>query len=167
MTLTELGAIGELIGGIAVIISLVYVGLQIRQSTHASRAATSQAFAKQYSDLNQMIADPDLGEIFTRGLDGIGGLSLGERACFMSVLSSITRSLESFYFQLAKGDLDPRLFEGWFVQYLDLHANTGVREFWDMRKHQYSSEFIEYLDGRSRDDVARPLYDPSPQGQSS
>ena len=60
ITLAELGAIGELLGGLAVIISLVYVGLQIRQSADASRAATSQAFAKQYSDLNKLIANPEL-----------------------------------------------------------------------------------------------------------
>ena len=38
MNITELGAIGELVGGVAVIASLVYVGLQVRQSTQVGRA---------------------------------------------------------------------------------------------------------------------------------
>ena len=158
MTLSELGAIGELVGGLAVIISLVYVGLQIRQSADASRAATAQAFAKQYSDLNQMIADPQLSDIFTRGLGGTATLSIAERASFASILSSITRTLESFYFQKTKGDLDPRLFEGWIVQYLDLHANAGVQEYWLMRKHQFSNEFTEFIEQRSGTDQVKPLY---------
>ena len=159
MTLADLGALGELIGGFAVIVSLIYVGLQIRQSADASRAATAQAFAKQYSDLNQMIADPVLSEIFVRGLDGTHSLSIAERASFMSILSSITRTLESFYFQENKGDLDPRLFDGWITQYLDLHANRGVQEYWRLRQHQFSKDFVDYLRRRSQGVTAKPLYD--------
>ena len=161
MTLSEYGALGELIGGLAVIISLVYVGLQIRQSAKAGHVATAQAFAKQYSDLNQMIVDPKLGEIFVRGLRGINGLDSGEQASFAAILSSISRTLESFFFQKDKGALDPRLFEGWLLQYLDLHANPGVAEFWSMRKHQYSPEFVAYIGERSIGRVALPLYSSS------
>ena len=44
MTIQDWGAVGEIIGGIAIIISLIYVGLQIRQNTKATKVATSQAF---------------------------------------------------------------------------------------------------------------------------
>ena len=45
MNIMELGAIGELVGGVAVIASLAYVGLQIRQNTSAVRANSAQGFA--------------------------------------------------------------------------------------------------------------------------
>ena len=35
MTIIEWGAIGELLGGIAIIVSLIYVGIQIKHSTNA------------------------------------------------------------------------------------------------------------------------------------
>jgi hypothetical protein len=35
MTLQDWGALGELVGGVAIIVSLIYVGLQIRQGTQA------------------------------------------------------------------------------------------------------------------------------------
>ena len=88
----------------------------------------------------------------------MGGLELEEQASFMSVLSSVSRTLESFFFQMDHGDLDPRLFEGWLLQYLDLHAYPGVAEFWGMRKHQYSEEFVKYLDNRLANRAAKPLY---------
>jgi len=158
MTWEELGAIGDLVGGIAVIISLVYVGLQIRQSANASRAATSQAFAKQYSDVNQMIADPAIARIFAKGLDGMAALTVDEQASFAAILSSISRTLESFYFQRRAGDLDPVLFDGWFTQYLDLHANAGVGEFWSLRKHQFSPDFVDDLAREMSSRAAKPLY---------
>ena len=38
MEIMELGAIGELVGGVAAIASLIYVGIQVRQSAQATRA---------------------------------------------------------------------------------------------------------------------------------
>ena len=136
MTLQDLGALGELVGGLAIIVSLVYVGLQIRQSTAASRSATAQAFTQQYTEVNQMLIDLDARRVMSRGLDGIGKLSVEEKIALMSVMSSISRTLESFYLQVEGGALDRRLFEGWLVQYLDLLANEGAQEFWNPRQHQ-------------------------------
>jgi len=45
MNIMELGAIGELVGGVAVIASLIYVGIQVRQNTSAIRADSAQGFA--------------------------------------------------------------------------------------------------------------------------
>ena len=42
MNIMELGAIGELVGGLAVIASLVYVGVQVRQNTRAQNIAALQ-----------------------------------------------------------------------------------------------------------------------------
>ncbi len=39
MTLLEWGALGELIGGIAIIGSLIYVGVQVNDSASATRSA--------------------------------------------------------------------------------------------------------------------------------
>jgi len=40
MTIQEMGAAGELIGGIAVIFTLIYLALQIRQNTKSAQALT-------------------------------------------------------------------------------------------------------------------------------
>ena len=37
MTLQDWGAIGEVIGGVAIIFSLIYVGIQVKQSTKATQ----------------------------------------------------------------------------------------------------------------------------------
>ncbi len=43
MSLQDLGAIGELLGGVAIIVSLLYVGLQIKHGNREARATTLQA----------------------------------------------------------------------------------------------------------------------------
>jgi hypothetical protein len=159
MTLQDLGALGELVGGLAIIISLIYVGIQIRQSTAASRSSSAQAFSKQYSDLNQMLVDPDIRRIFALGQSGIDELELHERVGFMAVLSSISRTLESFYFEQREGGLKKELYEGWLIQFLDLLLTKGGSEFWELRRHQYTNDFVVFLEQRISTHTARQLYE--------
>ena len=43
MSLQDWGAIGERVGGVAIIVSLLYVGLQIKHGNRETRANTLQA----------------------------------------------------------------------------------------------------------------------------
>ena len=43
MNILELGAIGELVGGVAVMVTLIYLAVQVRQNTKIVRASSMQA----------------------------------------------------------------------------------------------------------------------------
>lgn len=45
-----LGSIGEFVGGIAVVVSLIYVGLQVRQSSNSVRFHLRQHGVRQWWD---------------------------------------------------------------------------------------------------------------------
>jgi len=151
MTLQDWGALGELIGGVAIIVSLIYVGLQIRQSAHATRAATSQAFTDQYVNVVLPLFDPGLSGIYYRGLRGLHNLQEGEKITYIAWIAAILRLFESFYFQERDGFFDPRLFDGWRMTFSDLFAYEGPREALEIRKHHYNAQFIEFL----QDQLAR------------
>ena len=85
MTLLELGALGELIGGIAIIVSLIYVGRQLKQSNSMARSAVRQEISSELNFWATSIAcSPSLGETLTKvhfedlvaknatGLEGVG-----------------------------------------------------------------------------------------------
>ncbi len=146
MTLMEWGAMGELVGGIAIIGSLIYVGLQVKQGTQASRAATSQAFSFQYSELLSRLTEADFRDVFWRGIRGLENLKGSEAASFMSFIASLLRTLESFYYQKKDGPFVGAIFDSWMIQYIDAFGNQGVREYWALRKHQFSAEFVSYFD---------------------
>ncbi|MGH0030777.1 MAG: hypothetical protein ACQGVC_13360 [Myxococcota bacterium] len=48
MTLTELGALGEFVGAIAVVVTLAYLAIQIRQNTKAMEESRRLALAQTY-----------------------------------------------------------------------------------------------------------------------
>ena len=58
MTLSDLGSIGELIGGVAVVVSLIYVALQIRQNTRAIRASSHQSALGGWSSSSAIRLSP-------------------------------------------------------------------------------------------------------------
>ena len=129
MTLQDWGALGELIGGVAIIVSLIYVGLQIRQSTHASRAATSQEYTAQFISSVSALLDPGFSDIFGRGLPGLHNLQTSEKIAFASYISIVLRMFESFYLQEKDGAFDSRQFDGWSMTYFDLLSNEGFYGF--------------------------------------
>ena len=57
MDIMELGAIGELVGGVAVVASLIYVGLQVRQSNSINRAESVRSFVRDYNAYLYRILD--------------------------------------------------------------------------------------------------------------
>ncbi len=79
MNWTAIGAIGEVLGAVAVVLSLVYVAAQVRHNTTAlSRAASADAIAGIRNWNQCLIEDPVMVRIFSQGvedmdaLDGVG-----------------------------------------------------------------------------------------------
>src|SRR5947208_3703257 len=69
MNLNDLANIGQVIGAIAVVISLFYVASQIRQNTNAVRSATAQSVHEHFANWYHLIAaDAELSRIAANGL---------------------------------------------------------------------------------------------------
>jgi len=65
MDITTLAAWGEFLGGIAVVVSLVYLASQIRQNSKLLRASTATVSGDTASRITSlMVQDPEVGRIF-------------------------------------------------------------------------------------------------------
>ncbi len=110
MTLQDLGAIGDLIGGVGVVVSLVYVGYQIRQNSlqieHNSRhveAAMYQQTADAFARWHVLVAqDAELADLWRRSLKGEIRDTV-ERTRFSSLILILFITYENAYFQVQFG----------------------------------------------------------------
>src|SRR3954468_10190537 len=59
MTLADLANLGQVVGAIAVFISLIYVAFQIRQNTNAVRGATAQSVDEHFANWYHLLASDD------------------------------------------------------------------------------------------------------------
>ncbi len=71
MDIMELGAIGELVGGVAVIGSLLFVGIQLRSTTKTLRAQSTYEAIIRTGELNHaLFTDPKLATLASNFEDG-------------------------------------------------------------------------------------------------
>jgi len=159
MTIQDWGALGEIIGGIAIIISLIYVGAQIRQNTKAIKVSTSHSFMELHGKEVLAISEhPEFRSIFWRGLKGLSNLQPEEIAAFAAWTMHVFRTWETFWYQWREGTFDGNLYAGWQVQFCDLFGNAGILEVWEIRQHQFSAAFREYANQNIVGADSKPLY---------
>src|SRR5204863_4813727 len=69
MNLNDLANLGQIIGALAVVISLFYVASQIRQNTNAVRSATAQTVHEHFAKWYHLVAaDDELSQIIGEGI---------------------------------------------------------------------------------------------------
>ena len=147
MDIMELGAIGELLGGIAVIGSLIYVGLQVRQNTRAVSASTFHAVASVTSDTVTRIAEnPELAALIEKGFFAPEELTQSERFRAGFWLRGSFRQYENYAYQADQGLLDPRVYQGYFSVMAESLRVAFIREWWEGAKGGYGPEFREQVD---------------------
>ncbi len=66
MDLTQLANLGEFIGGVAVLVTLVYLAMQVRQGNKLARADAFQRGAATYSSWRHMLADEGINAIWVK-----------------------------------------------------------------------------------------------------
>ena len=69
MDIMEFGASGELVGGIAVVGSLIYVGLQVRQSNRLAGGESTRAFVAEYNAILRTPLEPNTSQALRRSLE--------------------------------------------------------------------------------------------------
>jgi hypothetical protein len=159
MSIQEWGAISEMVGAIAIVVSLIYVGVQIRQNTQATRVRASQAFVESHCGaITQITRHPAFWDVYWRGLSGLSNLQGGEIAAFGAWTGHLLRTWESFYFQTKAGAFEDQIWFGWNHQYRDLFAYPGIQEEWTIRRHCFSDEFREFVERELIGKASHPLY---------
>jgi len=92
----------EAIGLIAVVASLVFVGLEIRQNAEATRAATAQSLNDGWLEWNLRMATPDRWEVVAhlRELDDLSEASYEDAQALRSLMRSIFQHWSNLHWQV-------------------------------------------------------------------
>ena len=104
-SLSKMHQVGELVAAIAVVISLVFVGLQIRDNTTATKAATYQdSTGYDIEILTLLASNPATARTWTAYVrDDPDGLTAEEREQAQYLMAANIRAFENFYLQNEAG----------------------------------------------------------------
>ena len=131
MSLQDLGNLGEFIGAVAVIVSLIYVGVQVRQNTQSVRTSAFQAAIRDATDtIDHVVHDSELIRIWLVGLRDLDSLSPEDRYRFAAYMTSVLRRYESLLYQTQQGTLDPDAWEGIRANLKNTFSHPGIVVWW-------------------------------------
>jgi hypothetical protein len=113
MTIDEIGSLGELIAAVATVLTLAYLALQIRQSNRSHElAAIARIGESTETWLGQVVQDPELLDVYLRGLSAPDTLNREERARFQLLVLQFLRGTETGWMQAGWGIVDSDYWSG-------------------------------------------------------
>ncbi len=147
MDWTMVGALGELLGAVAVVASLIYVGRQIKQNTTVAKAEAYRDISLRYSQVAVEWVDPAFLPVYRRIFDGASGddLSPEERLQAVGYIESMLRLYETVYRQIEAGVLDEGAFQnlGEILFTFPFFAHA-----WAVMRGEFDTAFVEFLEDR-------------------
>ncbi len=146
MDIIELGAIGELLGGVAVVGSLIYVGVQVRSQAEESRLASLHALNVAFGDyLDSLIESHEVREVYLAGLRDFDGLDREQRLLFSACLGKAFRHHETAFHQWRAGRIDDDYWRTFDQPIADLLGYPGLRDWWATRSRWFGERFQAHI----------------------
>jgi len=145
--LSEFASIAEIIGAFAVVISLIYVGVQVNDSAGAVRsAAANDANVALQNWYLQIGSDRQTSELFYKALKSEEALSNQEEFQFLMMMHGAFLAFQNSYLLAEEGTIDAELREAITAAVLGVKDTPGMRRYWRQRKSYLHSAFANYVD---------------------
>lgn len=146
-TVEMLGNIGEFVGALAVVATLIYLAIQIRQNKKSIDSQTDQNAWTQYGDLLGIIgASPQVSSVMVKGLRSMSELTEEEELQFMSLLTMALNAVEHHLRQVTDPEQDPLTRMLWDIASF-YSARPGGRQYWQSYRSLFSDQFIQWVEG--------------------
>lgn len=152
ITLSQLANIGELVGGVAVVASLVYLAIQIRQNTRTVRGSTLHQNTDLWVSMFLRLAEPGAARAYVAGMTANPDIEPLHYTQFFFICRAMFLGYENQYYQMRQGVLDRETYAAYqrsiASQFL---AFRGFRLWWQQSRSVFSPAFVEHVDAMIED----------------
>lgn len=147
MNWDAIGAVGELVGAVAVVMTLVYLSIQIRENTRSNQVSAELEALQQLSNwVTRISTDKDAQRLWDLVAEGKESLSAEDSGQYLWLMGELFWVVESAFVQHQRGYLSKEAwmrFESTLAGTLD---SKLTREWWQNREVPHSSQFRSYVD---------------------
>lgn len=149
MTLEQVYFASQIISALAVLGSLVFVGLQIRQNSRLQRVVAVDTLAAAIIALNKTAMEsPAVGDAVSKAMRDWSAASREQRIIAHYFLFSMFKLLENAWYQKKAHVLEPGQWSGWETILRTIYHSPGIQSgWWPHRRQAYSLEFQDFLAG--------------------
>jgi hypothetical protein len=125
------GAIAEIVGATAVLVTLVYLTYQVRQTAAAVRSSSTADHHNMMVNLRLSLAqNAELNDIFNRGLDDRASLTRNELSRFDQTMSVVLHASEQAFEFNRLGIANVSLWNSQRASIEWMVENPGFRDYW-------------------------------------
>jgi len=157
MTLQDLSSIGEIVGATAVVISLVYLAIQVRQNTRQirenseiNRLMLQENFVSGQQDaLLNLAQDPEFYRVWREGTQNSDGISDDDRERFGMLLYS---QMYRYHLMLQAKSVEPLEYKRAVLQIKRLAQVPSFRVWWSRQRRyfEFDPDFCRVVDEQIR-----------------
>lgn len=147
MNWSAIGATGEIVGAIAVVITLIYLSRQIRENSRALHVAALRDTTAQWNQWSELVAmSADLADIVARGNRCYRDLSEQEALRYGAYAQTFFDNLESSRQLILEHGVDKNLDVIEAIARRRL-ASRGMAQWWQQNTGDYDDCFVNWIDG--------------------
>jgi hypothetical protein len=146
LSLDTAAKIAEVVGGFAVIVGLLFVGMEIRGNTIAQQFTATQVLVSEYNDAISSINDKDFICIYIRATQDFKSLPQADKIRFSILMQPVFRTFEQLHYSSLHGTIDQNVYSGLQRQFASIMAVPGTRQYWEARRDWFGDTFQEYVD---------------------
>jgi hypothetical protein len=146
MNWEAIGAIGEIVGAVAVVATIGYLARQMRQANlHAKSQVRQRMIEQTQEELYVAVSDPSIHELFVRDQT----LDPNEQVRLNAYLVSFMRQREWEWFQYEDGVIDKSAYESYYAVIPLLLGTERTRRWWErVGKSGFDKGFVREVDRR-------------------
>jgi hypothetical protein len=159
MSLSALASLGSFVSGFAVLISLVYLALQVRQTERNQQIAIRHSRASRIVELQLALADPAVAEAWLHGSGSPEEITPTELSQFINLTRALFFHFEDSFYQREEGLLNDDAFETVSAGARLSARNPGFRAAWKMARPNFGGRFLGFMDGVVAGAAAEPPVD--------
>jgi hypothetical protein len=152
MSILELGAVGEFLGSIGVVATLIYLSIQIRQSIRTSESVTLQAVNDSINASVASWGERSFVEAMSKAeQESWGSLNENEQWLFRFRVNPWLRAHQNAWEQWRRGALPEGAWESFELALFSGLMNGPPKHLWqdDTIKGRFLPEFLEYVDSNT------------------
>ena len=142
-----LGNYGEFVGAIAIVVTLIYLAVQLKQNTASVKANAYQEWVAANIELNMTMAQPLQSEAIATGSYDPGSLTQESSLAFAMWHMSLMQMTQATEYLRQTGSLDDDLAATEINRAAAILSMPGVRQWWDAgARTQLTPQFVKLIE---------------------
>lgn len=147
MSLELLGVIAEFVGAIAIIVTLVYLSIQVKDSARASRsAAVTDATTAMQAFYQELGSNSATSKLFLDGLTRPESMPEEAQFQYLMMMHSCFLGFQRSFFLAREGTLDVSLRDSIGTAMHAVNQLPGMHLYWRQRKRYFQPEFVAWVE---------------------